>query len=51
VASYALAARIAGILKDWIVDRHFTLGEPQLSLPTVEYDRNSYPRLQSRLRD
>ena len=51
VASYALAARIAGILKDWIVDRQFTLGEPQLSLPTVEYDRNSYPRLQSRLRD
>lgn len=51
VASYALAARIAGILKDWIVKRHFILGEAQLSLPTVAYDPNSYPRLLSRLGD
>ena len=45
LASYVMARRIASILKDWIVQRGFTLGEAQLSLPSVEFDREQYPKM------
>ena len=45
LASYVMARRIASILKDWIVQGGFTLGEAQLSLPSVEFDREQYPKM------
>ena len=45
VASTPMATRIAGILKDWIVKKAFTLGEAQIRLPSVEFDRSRYPRI------
>ena len=45
VASTLMAARIAGILKDWILKGSFTLGEAQIRLPSVEFDRSRYPRI------
>ncbi len=37
LSSYPMARRIAGILKEWIAGRGFTLGVPQLGLPTVAH--------------
>ncbi len=45
LASYYMATKIAGILKDWILQKQFTLGTPQLQLPTTPFDRNNYPKL------
>jgi uncharacterized protein (DUF39 family) len=45
VASTPMARRIAGVLKDWILKESFTLGEPQIRLPGVEFDRSRYPRI------
>jgi uncharacterized protein (DUF39 family) len=45
LASYSLARRIAGELKNWIVKEGFTLGEAQIPLPSVEFDREKYPRV------
>lgn len=45
VASTPMARRIAGILKDWILKESFTLGEPQIRLPGVEFDRSRYPMI------
>lgn len=47
VASYPLAARIAGILKKWIAENRFTLGVPQMQLPTVPFERDNYPGLKA----
>jgi uncharacterized protein (DUF39 family) len=35
LSSYPMARRIAGILRDWITKQGFTLGVPQITLPTV----------------
>ncbi|MFP4393345.1 MAG: homocysteine biosynthesis protein [Desulfohalobiaceae bacterium] len=43
LASYYMATKIACQLKDWILKQGFTLGEPQIQLPTVELDRSKYP--------
>lgn len=45
LASYSLARRIAEELKNWIVKAGFTLGEAQIQLPSVEFDRDKYPRV------
>jgi len=37
LSSYFMAREIAGTLKEWIVKNKFTLGIPQLPLPTVEF--------------
>ncbi len=47
LSSYYMAAKIAGSLKDWILNYKFTLGAPQLQLPTVELDRQKYPKLRN----
>jgi uncharacterized protein (DUF39 family) len=39
LSSYPMAKRIAGILKDWISSGDFTLGIPQITIPTVPYKR------------
>jgi uncharacterized protein (DUF39 family) len=39
LSSYPMAKRIAGILKDWISSGDFTLGIPQITIPTVLYKR------------
>lgn len=38
LSSYPRAKKIAGILKDW-VEHGFTLGIPQIQIPTVPYNR------------
>ncbi|MFW6216264.1 MAG: homocysteine biosynthesis protein, partial [Desulfohalobiaceae bacterium] len=43
LASYYMARNIADELKAWILKQGFTLGEPQIQLPTVELDRSKYP--------
>jgi len=45
VASIPMASRIAATLKDWIQKGSFTLGEAQVRLPSVEFDRSRYPRI------
>jgi len=45
LSSYYLARQIAGTLKDWILKAGFTLGQPQIQLPTVPFDREKYPKL------
>ncbi len=37
LSSYPMAIKIATILKDWIVRGQFTLGQPQILLPSVPY--------------
>ena len=37
LSSRVKALEIAEILKKWILDRKFELGEPVAQLPTVEY--------------
>ena len=49
MASYSMASRIATQLKDWIVHRGFTLGEAQVALPSVPFDREKYPRIRDSL--
>ena len=39
LSSYPMANRIAGVLKEWIRNGDFTLGIPQISLPTVPYKK------------
>ncbi|MCX8124734.1 MAG: homocysteine biosynthesis protein [Spirochaetes bacterium] len=39
LSSYPMAIKIATILKNWISSGQFTLGEPQILLPTVPYDK------------
>ncbi len=43
LASYYMAAKISRVIKDWILQQGFTLGEPQIQLPTVQLDRSKYP--------
>ena len=38
LSSYPMAKKIAGILKEWI-EKGFTIGEPQIHLPTAEYKK------------
>jgi uncharacterized protein (DUF39 family) len=45
LSSYFMAAQIADVLKNWILKSGFTLGEPQLFLPTVPFDTQKYPQL------
>ncbi len=45
LSSYYLARQIAGVLKDWILKAGFTLGQPQIQLPTAPFDRQRYPKL------
>ena len=45
LASYYLGARIAEELKEWIRQGRFTLGVPQIPLPTVAFDRERYPKI------
>ncbi len=37
LSSYPMARRIAGILKEWIASGAFTLGIPQIKMPTVPH--------------
>jgi uncharacterized protein (DUF39 family) len=37
LSSYPMAVKIANILKDWIMKNGFTIGVPQLQMPTVPY--------------
>jgi uncharacterized protein (DUF39 family) len=37
LSSIPMAREIAGALKDWIASGHFTLGEPQVPLPSVPW--------------
>ena len=37
LSSYPMALKIANILKEWITEGKFTLGIPQIPLPTVSY--------------
>lgn len=39
LSSYTMAKKIAGTLKDWITTRGFTVGEPQIQLPSVNFTR------------
>ncbi|MGQ9844227.1 MAG: homocysteine biosynthesis protein [Spirochaetota bacterium] len=39
LSSYPMAKKIATILKEWITDKQFTLGQPQILLPSVPYDK------------
>jgi len=39
LSSYPMAKKIATILKEWITGKHFTLGQPQILLPSVPYDK------------
>ncbi|HPP51021.1 MAG TPA: homocysteine biosynthesis protein [Spirochaetota bacterium] len=39
LSSYPMAKKIATILKDWIKASQFTLGQPQILLPSVPYDK------------
>ena len=39
LSSYPMANRIAGVLKEWIRNGDFTLGIPQIPLPTVPYKK------------
>ncbi|MEW6526355.1 MAG: homocysteine biosynthesis protein [Spirochaetota bacterium] len=39
LSSYPMAKKIATILKDWITGNQFTLGQPQILLPSVPYDK------------
>ncbi len=39
LSSYPMAKRIAGILKEWISRGDFTLGIPQITIPTVPYKK------------
>lgn len=39
LSSYPMAKKIATILKEWITDKQFTLGQPQILLPSVLYDK------------
>jgi uncharacterized protein (DUF39 family) len=45
MASYSMARRIAGELKDWIQRDGFTLGQAQLPLPSVAFDPEMYPQV------
>jgi uncharacterized protein (DUF39 family) len=45
MASYSMAKRIAGKVKEWIQKDGFTLGEPQIQLPSVAFDREKYPQV------
>jgi uncharacterized protein (DUF39 family) len=45
MASYSMARQIAGKLKEWIQKDGFTLGEPQIQLPSVAFDREKYPQV------
>jgi uncharacterized protein (DUF39 family) len=45
LASRPLGARIAEELKRWITQEGFTLGRPQIPLPSVAFDRERYPRI------
>ena len=45
LASYSMAGRISRILKTWILENRFSLGVPQVPLPTTAFDRDRYPRL------
>jgi uncharacterized protein (DUF39 family) len=47
LASRPLGAKIAEELKEWIREGGFTLGRPQIPLPTVAFDRERYPRIPS----
>ena len=40
LSSYPMAKKIADTLKDWIVQRQFTVGEPQIVLPSVPYQKH-----------
>jgi len=40
LSSYPMARRIAGILKEWIASKGFTLGIPQVQMPTAPHDMN-----------
>lgn len=40
LSSYPMARTIAGILKDWIRSGEFTLGTPQIPLPTVPHGKS-----------
>lgn len=42
LSSYYMAKEIAGKLKEWIIKNRFTLGIPQLPLPTVEFKGITY---------
>jgi len=44
LASYPMARRIASQLKTWIQDDGFTVGAPQIGLPSVDCDRSAYPK-------
>jgi uncharacterized protein (DUF39 family) len=39
LSSYPMAKKVATILKDWITSNQFTLGQPQIFLPSVPYDK------------
>ena len=45
LASYSMAGRISRILKTWILEDRFSLGVPQVPLPTAAFDRDRYPKL------
>ncbi|MCF8039847.1 MAG: homocysteine biosynthesis protein [Desulfohalobiaceae bacterium] len=45
LASYSMAGRISRILKTWILENRFSLGVPQVPLPTTAFDRDRYPKL------
>jgi len=40
LSSYPMARTIAGILKEWIRSGEFTLGAPQVPLPTVPHGKS-----------
>jgi len=42
LSSYSKAKEIAGILKSWISSGKFTLGEPQILLPSAPYKKVNY---------
>jgi uncharacterized protein (DUF39 family) len=44
LASYPMARRIASQLKTWIQEDGFTVGAPQIGLPSVDCDRSAYPK-------
>ena len=41
LSSYPGALKISNILKEWISEGRFTLGIPQLAVPTVPYRKIS----------
>ncbi len=40
LSSYPMARKIAGILKNWILSGDFSLGEPQIPLPSVPHGKS-----------